>query len=182
MQIAGQNQTQTNIQGKSIKGWLWRSPFQDGDYVEVAAEWKKDHYEVFGVTRPIDKAISLYPHCSRSKNRHLKNSFKWWIISTITLQIIISLGLLAIGWDTFLEIWRYMLFEGAWWLPVGVSAAFAIAVASMANQWMPFAKVAEKVFSVLELPNPHNIYLVKSSKNKNLPQDSPEFGSMYFRY
>ena len=171
-----------NLGGKAIKGWLWRSPFRDGDDVEIAAEWKNDHYEVFGVTRPSDKTISLYPHCSRAKNRHSKNSLKWWLITTVGLQLIISIGLLTIGWDTFIEIWRYMLFEGAWWLPAGLSVAFAIAIASMANQWMPFVKVADKVFSVLGLPEPQNIDLVKSSKKQRMAQDTPEFGAMYFRY
>lgn len=171
-----------SLDGKIIKGWLWYSPFHEGDEVEVAAEWQSDHYEIFGMVRPSDKTISLYPHCSRAKSRHLKNSLKWWLISSLCMQVIISLGLLMIGSDTFIEIWRYMLFEGAWWLPVGLSACFAIAIANMANQWMPFAKLAEKVFSVLDLPEPKNIDLVKSSKNQSMKQDTPEFGSMYFRY
>ncbi|NGZ83175.1 putative type VI secretion system effector [Duganella aceris] len=171
-----------SLDGKIIKGWLWYSPFHEGDEVKVAAEWQSDHYEVFGVARPSDQTISLYPHCSRAKTRHIKNAFKWWLITAVMLQVVISIVFLTIGLDAFIDGWKYMTTGGAWWLPLGLTVFCAIAIISMARQWMPFAKVAEKVFSVLELPNPHNIDLVKSSKNKNLPQDSPEFGSMYFRY
>ncbi|WP_175023211.1 putative type VI secretion system effector [Rugamonas rivuli] len=170
------------LEGNLIKGWLWRSPFANGDYVEVAVEWQTGHYEVFGVARPFDKTIAMYPHCSRAKIRHIKNSVKWWLVIAVGMQVIISAGLLSISWETFIEIWHYMLFEGAWWLPAGLTAALAIAAGSMTKQWMPFVKVAEKVFSVLELPNSKNIDLVKSSKKQRLTQDTPEFGSMYFRY
>lgn len=47
------------LEGQPIKGWVWRSPFQEGDEVEVAAEWQKDHYEVFGIARPVDHTIAL---------------------------------------------------------------------------------------------------------------------------
>ncbi|ELX11458.1 hypothetical protein Jab_1c00410 [Janthinobacterium sp. HH01] len=171
-----------NLGEKAIKGWLWRSPFHDGDHVEVAVEWQTDHYELFGLARSIDQTIALYPHCSRSKRRHIRNSLKWWLIVTAGMQIIISVGLLTISWNTFIEIWRYMLFEGAWWLPVGLTAALAIAVASITRQWMPFVTLAERVFQTLELPDARNIDLVQSSKNRRTDLDTPEFGAMYFRY
>lgn len=67
---------QFTLNEKLVKGWLWRSPFKEGDVVDVAAEWHDDHYEAFGIARPADKMIALYPHCSRSKTRHVKNAIK----------------------------------------------------------------------------------------------------------
>ena len=58
-----------DLDGKPVKGWVWRSPFREGDAVEVAAEWRDDHYETAGIARPMDRVIALYPHCSRGKAR-----------------------------------------------------------------------------------------------------------------
>lgn len=59
-----------DLNGHAVKGWLWRSPFKDGDEVVIAAQRMNDHYEVYGIARPYDRTIALYPHCSRSKGRH----------------------------------------------------------------------------------------------------------------
>src|SRR5690242_669596 len=39
------------LDGKPVKGWVWRSPFEEGDEVEVAAEWQGDHYEAGAIAR-----------------------------------------------------------------------------------------------------------------------------------
>jgi hypothetical protein len=170
-----------NLGDKALQGWLWRSPFREGDEVEVAAEWQSDHYEVFSVARPSDKTIALYPHCSRAKARHIKNALTWWLITIITFQLSLSIFFLTIGSDAFLDLWNYMLYE-AIWMPAGLMIFLGIAITSMARQWMPFVRVADKVFVTLGLPNPQDIDLVKSSKKQRSSLDTPEFGSMYFRY
>ncbi len=53
---------------------------------------------------------------------------------------------------------------------------------SLARKWMPFVRVAEKVFRALELPNPSHIDLVKSSKAQRKPDDPGEYGTFWFRY
>ena len=70
------------IDDRMVKGWLWRNPFSEGDMVNVAAEWQGDHYELFAVSRPSDKMIALYPHCSRSKSQHVKNAVIWWFLAS----------------------------------------------------------------------------------------------------
>ncbi|ELX11457.1 hypothetical protein Jab_1c00400 [Janthinobacterium sp. HH01] len=173
---------QFTVNGKMIKGWLWRSPFKNGDEVDIAAEWQADHYELFGIARPEDRTISLYPHCSRAKTRHIKNAIKWWLIVSIFLELGISAIFLTDGWSGLVYFWKGLFAEGGWWLPVGLTAFCAIAIASMTKQWMPFVRLSERVFSALALPDPRNIDLVKSSKGKKTETDTLEFGSMYFRY
>ncbi|MQA22813.1 putative type VI secretion system effector [Rugamonas rivuli] len=173
---------QFKLNDKILKGWLWRSPFRDGDEVEVAAEWQTDHYEIFGVTRPNDKTIALYPHCSRSISLHIKNAIKWWLIISIGLQIGISILFGTNGWQELRDFWVGAIDQGGGWFVAGITVFIAIAIWSMTKQWMPFAKLAEKVFTTLDLPNPRNIDLVKSSRNQRKNQDNVEFGSMYFRY
>lgn len=165
-----------------VKGWLWRSPFKNGDYVEIAAEWQKDHYEAFGVCRPQDKVLALYPHCSRAKTRHIKNALKWWLIITIVFEAIVILSFATDGWDDFFRFWTKSFEKNGAWFLGGIAVAFGIATFSMAKKWMPFVNLAEKIFKVLDLPNASNLDLVKSSKTQRKNNDSPEFGSMYFRY
>lgn len=169
------------IDGLAVSGWLWRSPFKDGDSVEIAAEWRGDHYEVFGIARPADRTIALYPHCTRGRKKHIKNAVKWWFY----VALFFDLGVLALtgAMDTSIaEYWSGAFEAGAGWVVAGIHVVMAIAVYSMTRQWMTFVRVAEKVFSTLGLPDPGNIDLVKSSKGRHVPEDSFEFGAMYFRY
>ena len=70
-----------DLAGLAIKGWVWRNPFNEGDDVRVAAERRADgHWEAFGIQRPADKTVALYPHCSRGRARHLKNAAWWWLV------------------------------------------------------------------------------------------------------
>lgn len=58
----------------------------------------------------------------------------------------------------------------------------AVAAYSMTRNWIPFTHIAENGFVLLELPNASKIDLVKSSRGKHQPNDTFEFGAMYFRY
>ncbi|MGC5276288.1 hypothetical protein ACPXAM_24450, partial [Escherichia coli] len=37
------------LNGKRVKGWLWRSPFSEGDDVDVVAVWQGDYYELMAM-------------------------------------------------------------------------------------------------------------------------------------
>lgn len=173
---------QFTVDGQRVRGWLWRSPFKDGDEVEVAAEWRQNHYELLGVTRPADQTVALYPHCTRSIKNHNWNAVKWWVY----VSLFFDLGMIGItsSFDTisFKEVWNGALTNGVGMVIMGMHVAIAIAVYSMTKQWMPYARIAEKVFSTLGVPEPQAIDLVKSSKGQHRAYDSFEFGSMYFRY
>jgi len=73
---------QFNLGDKTVKGWLWRSPFGEGDDVIAAVEERGSEYELYGLMRPEDKVIALYPHCSRGRTRHVRAVVKWWLILT----------------------------------------------------------------------------------------------------
>ncbi|QGZ40203.1 hypothetical protein IP92_04944 [Pseudoduganella flava] len=172
---------QFRIDGVELKGWLWRSPFKEGDIVDVAAEWRDDHYEVFGVVRPADRTIALYPHCTRGRRTHVKNAIKWWIYVSVFFDVGI-VALSGVMSTPIIEYWTGAFEDGGGWVIGGIHVVIAIAVYSMTKQWMPFVRVAEKVFQTLGLPNPAGVDLVKSSKGKHKPDDSFEYGAMFFRY
>jgi hypothetical protein len=168
-----------DLNDKPVKGWLWRSPFKEGDLVDVAAEWQSDHYEAAGIARPADHTIALYPHCSRGRARHIKNAAKWWLIGVSGLCLFsLPLALFTADADHFL----YVLANGMVWVFLGFYIFFGIATISMTRKWMVYVRLAEKVFRTLGLPDPSNIDLVKSSKAQRKPEDPGAFGTFYFRY
>jgi hypothetical protein len=165
-----------SLNGDRIKGWVWRSPFQEGDTVDVAAEWHGDHYEAYGITRPADKMIALYPHCSRSQGRHIKNTIKWWAIWNIVFFGAWVTMLLYIGGLDLLIRPQLYLIGGP------VAAVFVLMFISLSRQYMPFVRLSERVFMTLGLPGAKDIDLVKSSKVQRTAEDAGEFGTFYFRY
>ena len=50
------------------------------------------------------------------------------------------------------------------------------------EQYMPFVRLAEKIFTVLGIQRPRNVDLVQSSKVQRTLDDAPEYGTFYFRY
>ncbi|MCI1005928.1 putative type VI secretion system effector [Herbaspirillum sp. C7C8] len=172
-----------DLDGKSLSGWVWRSPFQEGDIVEVAAQKRDDHYELFAVARPSDRVIALYPHCSRGRATHVRNAAKWvgylaiyFFFAGILLGWLIGAGPLGIWGDFYFNFPQGFLIIGAGWL------ASALIVGHLARKWMPFVRLAERVFRILELPSPSKIDLKKSSKLHKTENDPPECGVMYFKY
>jgi hypothetical protein len=165
------------LDGQQVKGWVWRNPFKEGDAVEVAAERQGSHYEAFGVKRPEDKLIALYPHCSRGRATHVKNAVKWWLIGGggVILFIAVPLGLSIGGVGDLISI-SSLIAHG------GLMAFFAFVTFMMTRQWMPFVRLAEKVFRALDIPNPSSVDLAKTSKAQRTDRDPGEFGTFYFRY
>ncbi|MEJ8846202.1 putative type VI secretion system effector [Variovorax rhizosphaerae] len=168
-----------NLHESSVKGWVWRSPFKEGDLVEIVAEWQGDHYEAIGIARPVDRIIAMYPHCSRGRSTHVRNALKWWIFSVTALlglgSIFFWVGLGADQMHVFFT--RIFPFVG-----LGSYTFFGLMTISLARRWMPFVRLAQKVFVTLDWADPGNIDLVRSSKIKRKLDDPGEFGTFYFRY
>jgi len=168
-----------DLDGKAVKGWVWRSPFREGDKVEVAAEWRGDHYETAGIARPEDRTIALYPHCSRGRTQHLKNAIKWWLISATLLNLCTFLiALPTFGIHDYLNVMREILV----YVAATLYLFFGVMTFSLTRKWMPFVRLAEKVFTTLGWPSPGNVDLVKSTRAQRKPDDPGELGTFYFRY
>ena len=164
-----------NLNGQLVKGWVWRNPpFKNGDVVDVAAQFVGDHWEAYGIARPSDRMVALYPHCSRGRLRHYRSAFKSWLLfgGGFLALVCAPLGYFLLG-NKIIEDWDVF----AW-----LMLFFGIMTFSISRRWLPFVRVAEKVFSILEFDSPSSIDLVKSSVAKRSPGDSREFGIFYFRY
>lgn len=170
------NYLEFDLNGASVKGWVWHSPFREGDVVDVAAERRGDYYEAYGIVRPVDRTIALYPHCSRSKGRHIKNAVKWWAICSVIFYLFTQ------GVAAYIGGWKFVTHPSMIWIS-GLSTLFFVPMFfSLSRQFMPFVRLSEKVFVVLGLPNAKDIDLVQSSKHQRTAEDPAEFGTFYFRY
>lgn len=165
-----------NFGGTVIRGWIWRSPFKEGDHVNVVAEWRGDHYEAYAIARPADRIIALYPHCSRSRRRHYLNAAKWWVIWNLLFFAPLSIFVYYLGG---LELLFHPTF---FWLSSFTALFFIVMFVSLSKKYISFVHLTERVFSVLGIPDPANVDLVKSSKNQRTADDSMELGTFYFRY
>lgn len=165
-----------DIDGKIAKGWVWRSPFMEGDIVDLAAGWQGEHYEIYGISRPADRTIALYPHCSRTKRRHIKIVLKWWLICNI-----LFFGSLM-AWYVYLDGFNLFYKSEFYWMHGILMAIFILMFFSLSKKFMPFVHLSEKIFETLGLPNARDVDLVKSSKAQRTAEDPPEFGVFYFKY
>jgi hypothetical protein len=166
------------LDGQPVKGWVWRSPFREGDEVSVAVERKPDgHWEAFGVQRPSDKTIALYPHCSRGRARHYKNAVWWWLVGWggFVSVIFSTAGIYVFGR-------KLVTHPEPGFAAIGLMCFFGLMTLSLSRKWLPFVRLAEKVFRALDIPDPSNVDLVKSSKAQRTKYDPGEFGTFYFRY
>ena len=162
------------LDGKPVKGWVWRSPFREDDAVEIVAEWQNDHYEAYAVARPEDRIVALYPHCSRGVKRHVKNAWKWWFWGTSISVFIIMVMLMGIGYSADGNLHSFMskFFFFLSWLSLGFFSFFGLMTYSLTRKWMPFVRLAERVFTAFGWDNPGEIDLVKRSKETH---DQPYF-------
>jgi hypothetical protein len=166
-----------DLDGQPVKGWVWRNPFRDGDAVHVAAERVEDRWEAFGILRPADRTLALYPHCSRGRATHYKNAVKWWLLAGGgSIVLVFFPGMYALFGNEIFQL------EEPWIAFVCLMAAFGVMTFFLTRKWLPFVRVAERVFRTLGLPDPSNIDLVKSSKAQRKASDPGEFGTFYFRY
>lgn len=168
-----------DLDGRPVKGWVWRSPFKEGDQVEVAAEWRDDHFEIGAIARPEDRTIALHPHCSRGTSKHVKNAIKAWFVGVTGLSFL-SL-ILAVPTFGLADFWTAVT-DIVSWVIFAFYVFFGLVTISLAHKWMPFVRLTERVCRTLGFADPSNVDLVKSSKTQRRPEDPGEFGTFYFRY
>ncbi|WP_227108280.1 putative type VI secretion system effector [Chromobacterium rhizoryzae] len=168
------------INGQLAKGWVWFSPFQDGDEVEVIGNQRHDYFELIAIVRTKDRTIALYPHCSRGKNAHIRNIIKWWFFITlaaIIFAIVFDIAIAALandGMDYFVSTTAFPYFT------IGISLLTGTFAFVNGKKFMMYVHAATQVFEALGLQEPDNINLPKLTKRK--PGDPGAFGVMYFNY
>lgn len=169
------------INGLPAKGWVWYSPFQDGDIVDVIGTPRKNHFEIVAIARPKDRIIALYPHCSRGKKAHVNAVVKWSLISIsflvgILVPFVFAVVDLINGKHVFstLADSSYLYVALTMYILLGAYAFI------YGRKFMMYAHAATQIFTALNLSEPDKIDLPKQTKRK--PGDPGAFGVMYFNY
>jgi hypothetical protein len=167
------------------KGWVWRSPIQEGDMVEVVGSANAEHFELYAVARPRDRMIALYPHMSRGSKAHWVNALKLWLLGS--LLVVVPMYVLAAVVTVFNSGLGDILTTSYHALLIGSSligiAFFLVMTFFLARRWLKFVRPAEQIFAALGWASPERVDLVKSSNRQRLPTDSvTEYGVFYFRY
>lgn len=175
---------QFDLGGDRIKGWLWQSPFKEGDEVEVALEDKSGELSCIAVARPKDRIVALYPHLSRGRWAHIRNVAKWWFLGTSGASVFgvlfLIAGTLAVGGKEFVANSDFWRISGIVVLILyGFFGLFSI---NMAWRFMVFVRAAEKSFSALGWKDVGNIDLNKISRATSTGRDPQGYGITYFRY
>jgi len=171
-----------SLDGKPVSGWVWRSPFAEGDEVEVVAEREGDRYAAVAITRPADRMIAMYPHLSRGRWSHFLNSLKWWLWGMTIFSVVNTLFMGTIwaldGADLFSKKVGYFFVV----VNLIVFALMLLPTIHLTWRYMHFVKAAETVFRALGWENAGRIDLNKTSKAGRQGNEPPEYGTYYFRY
>lgn len=169
------------IDGKPVRGVLWDCPFKEGDEVEVVAEKTDDHWNAFAVARPRDRIISLFPHVVSGEIAHYKASFSvWWKIMAGLLAASFAL-IIGVSFFSNLTNWEGLFIS----ITMGglvASAILAVVGVNVARKYLPFARIAEGVFTALGWQDVKRINLRKRTFKQLKPGDDAALGVFHFRY
>ena len=156
------------INGKPFRGWVGMTRLQAGDNVEMAAVWQNDHYEVYAITLPEERIISLCPHCEMG---HI--AFAWWriknmfiltgILMTMFISILVGDALFNGSDNTSMQNYIGMtLMMGGLSLVISALMAF-----STYKAYAPTAcRQAEDIYRVLGMEKAPQVDLRKITKQR----------------
>lgn len=170
-----------DLDGNSIRAWVWQSVFQEGDEVEVVAEPMGDVWQGYGIRRPADRIVALHPHCSRGRYAHWRASFLiflkfFFAVLAIFMLIVVCQMLFKYGMDWTI---LFMLLGIAC---VAGGAVYGVIAWRITRKFMGFVKLAEGIFAAFGWKDVKNIDLPALTKKSKQPGDPGVLGVLYFRH
>ena len=143
------------VDGQPVWGRFGIVSFKDGDSVEVVGENTRQGFEAYAITRPSDRTIWMYPHCSRGTKAHVRFSvvgiFLISIFGALCMQLVYGLIL-----DGPSEGWGGLL------VAFLTSAIGTALVASfVATRFVKFAHLSDDIFVALGFEKPAEVDLPK---------------------
>ncbi|RQT11459.1 putative type VI secretion system effector [Burkholderia contaminans] len=169
------------LDGKSIRAWVWVSVFKEGDDVEIVAERLGQVWHAFGIRRVSDRIVALHPHCSRGRYAHYKATMRWWFLIYLSMMsIMIILGGVMSFFDP-VDNWLGIFYMYAGGGAI-VAAIFGVIAFNISRKFMGFVRLAEGIFSGFGWKNVKSIDLPAITKKSKKPGDPGALGTLYFRY
>jgi hypothetical protein len=176
---------QFELDGRSLAGWLWGSPFKEGDYVEAAVKIQGSRYELFALYKPEERTIALYPHCIKGTRAYLRAALRRTLFANAFFITALSLLFLFGGKQSLEQGIKFISSRealGGLFLGMVITSGICF---TMLRKWLPFAKLAEKIFRALDFPSPSDINLSESTKRLTAPDEDDEDeedNGLYFKY
>lgn len=171
-----------DLDGKRIQGWLWRFPFQDGDAVELVGEAVGDSFVAYGVRRPEDGLVALYPHCVEGRQSHLKSNFRFWACVFAGLYSVSLLMLIVIAlFRGDIDMGHFLAVIVGYSLPA-CALVFGFLAWRATVKLKGFARLSEAVFRGFGWPQPERINLRERSRARKQAGDPAGYGDFFFRY
>jgi hypothetical protein len=143
------------VAGKTVRGSFWKVSFQDGDNVQVIGHEHNGVFEAIAVTKPEERIIWMQPHCERgtqSKKKHLLKCSGWFVLLGLFSELILSFFIDPPVWPMLLG------------LTLAIVVGLIVTVGMSWGDFMNFAREMNAVGTALDLPEPADIDLFKSTK------------------
>jgi len=164
-----------------VEVWVWHSEFEEGDEVEVVAEWVGDKWVGFAVRRLRDGMVAVYPHCERGSLAFYVYALKY--IGSLYFGGFIILYLMQIAGTFFYHKndWSSLAaFMG--WVAIIAAAMIAFVTWRISKRFSKTRKMADQIFSAFGWKKPAYINLPRETKRDLRRGDSPLMGIAIFRY
>lgn len=171
------------LDGKTVKAWLWMSVFNEGDEVEVVAEPDGDSWQGYGIRRLSDRIVALHPHCSRGRRAHCKASFGWFLKLAGGILFGLYLILAVVSFFSGDSIREFASLALAVVPGMLISATiFGVIAYRISRKYMGFVRLAEGVFRAFGWEDVKDIDLPAVTKKNKQPSEPGALGVLYFRY
>jgi len=160
------------IEGKLFRGWVGMTRLRTGDRVEMVADWQEDHYEVYAITMPEERIISVCLRCDMGHIAHawmrVRNAF---ILTAIIFGMFVVCSMIAAD-GTLIERLNENFFSHVY-DKLWVMMIIGILVITGSMGWAAYkdytrttCKLAEEIFTVLSMKDVTRINLHKKTKKR----------------
>lgn len=113
----------------------------------MVAERVETHWQGYGLYRPRDKIVALYPHCSRGRYAHYRAAFRVYLKCMVPIIVIFFITVLGVGYSMD---GRDLDWQGL--LPILVASAltgsmiYGVIAYRITRKLMGFVKLAKGMF------------------------------------
>ncbi|WP_081084997.1 putative type VI secretion system effector [Burkholderia territorii] len=172
-----------DLDGKSVRAWVWQSIFNEGDEVEVVAEQVGKVWQGYGIFRPNDQIVALHPHCSRGRYAHYRASFLLYVKSVVPLLLVFLVLFLAGGYFMYGADFNWADSASGVFLGCVLGSLIYGAIAfRISRKFMGFVLLAEGIFEAFGWKDVKNIDLPAITKKGKQAGAPAALGVLYFSF
>ncbi|MGF6562652.1 putative type VI secretion system effector [Erwinia aphidicola] len=155
---------QGSINGRSFRGWVGMTRLQAGDSVEMAAEWRDDHYEVYAIALPQERIVSVCPGCDRG---HIAEGWvrfrNLFILTAVLLSMVAFVAALHAYNNGPMKLDDYLII-GQMFLVMSLGLTGLMALSAYKAYAPTACRLAEEIFTVLGMEDVARINLRKTTR------------------